>query len=56
MSPTWPRQLGSLECNAAALCSAQHGAGRRFSRGETRRRFTAEDLAARMAGIRVPPR
>ncbi|WP_245905784.1 RtcB family protein [Mycolicibacterium palauense] len=37
--------------NAAALCSAPHGAGRRFSRSEARRRFTAEDLAARMAGI-----
>lgn len=37
--------------NAASLCSAPHGAGRRFSRTEARRRFTAEDLAARMAGI-----
>lgn len=33
------------------LCSAPHGAGRRFSRSEARRRFTAEDLAARMVGI-----
>ncbi|ORA34879.1 RtcB family protein [Mycobacterium aquaticum] len=37
--------------NAAGLCSAPHGAGRRFSRTEARRRFTAEDLAARMQGI-----
>lgn len=37
--------------NAASLCSAPHGAGRRFSRTEARRRFTADDLAARMAGI-----
>lgn len=37
--------------NAAGLCSAPHGAGRRFSRTEARRRFTADDLAARMSGI-----
>ncbi|MBP1819878.1 tRNA-splicing ligase RtcB [Mycobacterium sp. OAE908] len=37
--------------NAAALCSAPHGAGRRFSRTEAKRRFTAADLAERMAGI-----
>jgi len=37
--------------NAAGLCSAPHGAGRRFSRREARRRFTAADLAARMQGI-----
>jgi tRNA-splicing ligase RtcB len=37
--------------NAAALCSAPHGAGRRFSRSEAKRRFTAADLADRMAGI-----
>ena len=37
--------------NPAGLCSAPHGAGRRFSRSEARRRFTADDLAARMAGI-----
>jgi tRNA-splicing ligase RtcB (3'-phosphate/5'-hydroxy nucleic acid ligase) len=36
---------------AAALCSAPHGAGRRFSRAEARRRFSADDLAARMVGI-----
>jgi tRNA-splicing ligase RtcB (3'-phosphate/5'-hydroxy nucleic acid ligase) len=37
--------------NEAALCSAPHGAGRRFSRTEARRRYTADDLAARMRGI-----
>jgi tRNA-splicing ligase RtcB (3'-phosphate/5'-hydroxy nucleic acid ligase) len=37
--------------NPASLCSAPHGAGRRFSRTEARRRFTADDLAARMKGI-----
>jgi tRNA-splicing ligase RtcB (3'-phosphate/5'-hydroxy nucleic acid ligase) len=37
--------------NPASLCSAPHGAGRRFSRSEARRRFTANDLAARMKGI-----
>jgi tRNA-splicing ligase RtcB len=37
--------------NADSLCSAPHGAGRRFSRTEARRRFTAADLAARMEGI-----
>jgi tRNA-splicing ligase RtcB len=37
--------------NPASLCSAPHGAGRRFSRTEARRRFTVDDLAARMKGI-----
>jgi tRNA-splicing ligase RtcB len=37
--------------NPESLCSAPHGAGRRFSRTEARRRFTADDLAARMKGI-----
>ena len=37
--------------NAAGLCSAPHGAGRRFSRTEARKRFTADDLAERMRGI-----
>lgn len=37
--------------NPASLCSAPHGAGRRFSRTEARRRFTVDDLAARMEGI-----
>ena len=37
--------------NAAGLCSAPHGAGRRFSRTRARQLFTAADLAARMTGI-----
>jgi tRNA-splicing ligase RtcB len=37
--------------NPASMCSAPHGAGRRFSRTEARRRFTAADLAERMKGI-----
>ena len=37
--------------HAGGLCSAPHGAGRRFSRNEARRRFTADDLADRMRGI-----
>jgi tRNA-splicing ligase RtcB (3'-phosphate/5'-hydroxy nucleic acid ligase) len=37
--------------NAGGLCSAPHGAGRRFSRTEARKRFTAADLADRMQGI-----
>jgi tRNA-splicing ligase RtcB (3'-phosphate/5'-hydroxy nucleic acid ligase) len=37
--------------NAAGLCSAPHGAGRRFSRNEARKRFSAADLAERMRGI-----
>lgn len=38
-----------------ALCSAPHGAGRRMSRTEAKKRFTAEDLAARMEGIEYRP-
>lgn len=37
--------------NARGLNSASHGAGRRMSRNEARRRFTAEDLAAQTAGV-----
>jgi tRNA-splicing ligase RtcB len=37
--------------NKAGLCSAPHGAGRRFSRTEARRRFTADELAQAMQGI-----
>lgn len=37
--------------NTAGLCSAPHGAGRRFSRTEARKRYTADDLADRMKGI-----
>jgi tRNA-splicing ligase RtcB (3'-phosphate/5'-hydroxy nucleic acid ligase) len=37
--------------NRMAYHSAPHGAGRRFSRGEARRRFTMEDFKKAMAGI-----
>lgn len=37
--------------NPESLHSAPHGAGRRFSRTEARRRFTLDDLADRMTGI-----
>lgn len=37
--------------NQAGLCSAPHGAGRRFSRTEAKKRFTEQDLADRMKGI-----
>ena len=37
--------------NAMAFHSAPHGAGRRFSRGEARRRFTMADMEREMGGI-----
>lgn len=37
--------------NPAGLCSAPHGAGRRYSRNKARELFTEADLAARMEGI-----
>jgi len=37
--------------NPASYDSAPHGAGRRFSRTEARRRFTMDDFRAAMAGI-----
>ena len=37
--------------NNMAYHSAPHGAGRRFSRGEARRRFTMDDFKKAMAGI-----
>ena len=37
--------------NEQAFESAPHGAGRRMSRGEARRRFTAEDLACQTEGV-----
>lgn len=40
---------------APALGSAPHGAGRRYSRTEARKRFTADDLDARMDGIVYRP-
>ena len=37
--------------NEDSFCSASHGAGRRMSRAEARRRFTAEDLAVQTHGV-----
>src|SRR5205085_12307725 len=37
--------------NPMSFCSAPHGAGRRFSRGEARRRFTMDDFDRAMSGI-----
>jgi tRNA-splicing ligase RtcB len=37
--------------NRAAFNSASHGAGRRMSRGQAKRAFTREDLAAQTAGV-----
>ncbi|MBN8883711.1 MAG: RtcB family protein, partial [Salana multivorans] len=37
--------------NPASYWSASHGAGRRMSRNEARRRFTVEDLATQTAGV-----
>jgi len=34
-----------------AYCSCSHGAGRKMSRSEAKRRFTPEDLAAQTAGV-----
>jgi hypothetical protein len=47
----WVTRTGAVD----ALCSAPHGAGRRFSRTEARKRFTADDLAERMRGIEYRP-
>lgn len=37
--------------NSDAYCSASHGAGRRMSRGQAKRTFTAADLAEQTAGV-----
>jgi tRNA-splicing ligase RtcB len=37
--------------NPESFCSCSHGAGRNFSRGEARRRFTVADLEAATQGI-----
>lgn len=37
--------------NEQSFCSCSHGAGRRMSRGEAKRRFTAADLAAQTTGV-----
>ena len=42
--------ISGLE-NPMAFHSAPHGAGRRFSRGEARRRFTMDDFDKAMVGI-----
>lgn len=37
--------------HAASYCSCSHGAGRRMSRSEARRRFTEKDLYAQTSGV-----
>ncbi len=37
--------------SAASFCSCSHGAGRRMSRGEAKRRFTMADLARQTTGV-----
>lgn len=37
--------------NVPSFCSAPHGAGRNFSRGEARRRFTMDDFDREMEGV-----
>jgi tRNA-splicing ligase RtcB len=37
--------------NPESFCSCSHGAGRRMSRGEARRRFSAADLVAQTEGV-----
>lgn len=37
--------------NAQSFCSCSHGAGRRFSRTEAKRRFTIEDLKEQTKGV-----
>ena len=37
--------------NPESLCSCAHGAGRLMSRGEAKRRFTAEDVKRQTAGV-----
>ena len=38
--------------NAASYKSCSHGAGRRLSRSQARKRFTVDDMAAQMADTR----
>ncbi len=40
--------------NKDSFCSCSHGAGRKMSRKEARRRYTAEDLAEQTKGIECP--
>lgn len=37
--------------NAESFCSCSHGAGRRMSRGEAKRRYSVADLEAQTAGV-----
>jgi len=37
--------------NPESFCSCSHGAGRRMSRGEAKRRYSIEDLKAQTAGV-----
>ena len=37
--------------NPLSFCSCSHGAGRKFSRSEAKRRFTVEDLKAQTSGV-----
>ena len=37
--------------NPESLCSASHGAGRRMSRGEAKRRFSVKDIAEQTTGV-----
>ena len=37
--------------NEESYCSCSHGAGRRMSRGEAKRRYTTEDVATQTAGV-----
>jgi tRNA-splicing ligase RtcB len=37
--------------NTDAYCSASHGAGRRMSRAQAKKRFTADDLATQTVGV-----
>lgn len=40
--------------NKESFCSCSHGAGRTMSRGEARKRYTADDLAEQTKGIECP--
>jgi tRNA-splicing ligase RtcB len=56
-APRCPQSMGTRSYivrgkgNPAGLCSAPHGAGRRYSRRKARDLFTVDDLAAAMTGI-----
>jgi tRNA-splicing ligase RtcB len=52
---TWSYHVQGRGC-AEALRSSAHGAGRLFSRGAARDRFTRQDLRRQMAGVWFDPR